>query len=85
MAEFYEAKEVSERIKKLLNIFKWESINDGELFEIELPVHTYFNYQRLKLFIRPVDDGYYIYDEGETFLEYSFETQYYFDLFNEKI
>ena len=42
----------------------------------------YFNYQRLTLFIKPVDDGYVISDDGETFIEYSADTEYYFELFD---
>ena len=81
MAEFYSAKEIGKKIEETLNICKWESINNGERFEIELPIHTYFNYQRVKLYILPVDDGYYIHDDGEAFLEYSFDADYYYDLF----
>lgn len=84
MAEYYEAKEVSNSIEQQLNICKWQSINNGKSFEIELPVVLYFNYQRLVLYIYPVDDGYYISDDGNTFIEYSADTKYYYDLFNEK-
>lgn len=84
MAQYYEAMEVSKKLSEQLEICKWESIKDGALFTIELPVVLYFNYQRLKLFIYPVDDGYYLSDDGETFIEYSDETKYYYDLFNEK-
>ena len=84
MAQFYEVKEMSQKLEKQLNICKWESINNGESFEIELPVVLYFNYQRLRLYIYPVDDGYYISDDGDTFIEFSNEPKYYYDLFNEK-
>ncbi|MBO5327978.1 MAG: hypothetical protein J6B04_02255 [Clostridia bacterium] len=84
MAQYYEAKEVSDKLKNQLKICKWESINNGESFQIELPVALYFNYQRLKLYIYPVDDGYYVSDDGETFIEYSCDPQYYYDLFNKK-
>jgi hypothetical protein len=84
MAEFYEAKEISEKIEKQLKICGWESINNGEAFEIELPVVLYFNYQRLRLRITPLDDGYSVSDDGETFIEYSSDTEYYFGLFCEK-
>ena len=84
MAQFYEAKEVSEKLEEQLEICKWEKINDGQYFEIELPVVLYFNYQRLCLRIYPVDDGYYISDDGQTFIEYSGETKYYYDLFNQR-
>ena len=46
--------------------------------------NRYFNYQRLRLYIYPVDDGYYISDDGETFLEFSNDTEYYYNLFNEQ-
>ena len=81
MAQYYEAKEVSEKLEEQLKICKWKSINEGEAFQIELPVVLYFNYQRLNLYIYPVDDGYYVSDDGETFVEHSRDTQYYFDLF----
>ena len=84
MAKFYNAKEISDKLENQLHICKWESINNGERFKIELPVVLYFNYQRLVLYIYPVDDGYYISDDGNTFLEYSYDTKHYFDLFNEK-
>ena len=84
MAQYYEAKEISQKLEKQLNICKLESINNGASFEIELPVVLYFNYQRLTLFIYPVDDGYYISDDGNTFIEYSNDSKYYYDLFNEK-
>ena len=84
MAQYYEAKEISEKLAEQLEICKWESINNGESFEIELPVVLYFNYQRLRLYIYPVDDGYYISDDGNTFLEFSCDSKCYYDLFNEK-
>ena len=84
MSQYYSAKEISKKLETQLNICKWESKNNGESFEIELPVVLYFNYQRLKLYIYPVDDGYYISDDGEAFLEHSCDTQYYFDLFNKQ-
>jgi len=84
MAQYYEAKEISEKLEEQLKICRWESINNGESFQIELPVVLYFNYQRLILYIYPVDDGYYISDDGETFIEHSCEPQYYYDLFEQK-
>ena len=84
MAGYYSAKEISARLKEQLEICHWTSVKGGEAFEIELPVVLYFNYQRLKLFIYPVDDGYYVSDDGETFVEHSLDTQYYFDLFHQK-
>ena len=81
MAEFYDSKEMSEKLKKQFEICKWENVNNGEHYEIELPVVLYFNYQRLRLYVYPIDDGYYISDDGETFIEYSNDTEYYFDLF----
>ena len=84
MAQYYEAKEISEKLEKQLKICQWESINNGESFQIELPVVLYFNYQRLILHIYPVDDGYVVSDDGETFIEYSCDTQYYYDLFAQK-
>ena len=84
MAQYYTANEISGKLEEELKICKWENINNGERFQIELPVMLYFNYQRLKLNIYPVDDGYYISDDGETFIEFSGDTQYYFDLFVQK-
>lgn len=84
MAQYYEAKEISGKLEEQLNICKWQSVNGGEFFQIELPLQLYFNYQRLRLYIYPVDDGYYIFDDGETFIEYSCDTQYYYDLFNKE-
>lgn len=84
MAQYYEAKEISERLAQQLEICNWISVNDGESFEIELPVVLYFNYQRLRLYIYPVDDGYYVSDDGEAFIEHSCDTQHYFDLFNKE-
>ena len=84
MVQYYNSKEISEKLEKQLNICGWKSINNGELFEVELPVVLYFNYQRLVLFIKPVDEGYYIYDDGKAFIEYSNDTKYYYDLFNDK-
>lgn len=84
MAQYYEASEVSKKLEEQFKICKWESINNGESFIIELPVVLYFNYQRLMLYVYPIDDGYYISDDGQTFVEYSFDTKYYCDLFEEK-
>lgn len=81
MAEYYEAQEVSERLKNQLEVFKWESIDNGLKFRIELPMHLYFNYQRLVLYVYPIDDGYYVSDDGDTFLEHTHDTKYYYDLF----
>ena len=78
MVQYYNSKEISEKLEKQLNICGWKSINNGELFEVELPVVLYFNYQRLVLFIKPV------YDDGEAFIEHSNDAKYYYDLFNEK-
>ena len=80
MAQYYEASEVREKLEKQLNLHGWEIDGDGG-FRIELPVVLYFNYQRLTLFIKPIDDGYVISDDGETFIEYSSDTQYYLELF----
>ncbi len=84
MAQYYEPAEISKKLEEQLEIYKWESVNQGELFKIELPVVLYFNYQRLWLHIFPVDDGYYVFDDGETFVEYSRDAQYYFDLFEKE-
>jgi len=78
------AKEISEKLEKQLEICHWARTEDGTAFEIELPVVLYFNYQRLKLYIYPVDDGYYVSDDGEAFLEHSCDAQYYYDLFNKE-
>lgn len=83
MATYYTAKEISKKLEEQLQICKWESIKDGETFWIELPVVLDFNYQRLRLYIYPVDDGYIISDDGETFYENSFNTEHYINLFNE--
>ncbi len=82
MAQYYEASEMAEKLEEQLKICSWKSISEGKLFQIELPVVLYFNYQRLVLYIHPSDDGYYISDDGETFIEYSGDTKYYYDLFN---
>ena len=82
MAEYYEAKEISEKLIEQLKICKWESIENGKQFKIELPVVLYFNYQRLVLNIYPADDGYFISDDGESFAEFSRDAEYYYDLFN---
>lgn len=84
MAQYYGSKEISEKLEKQLEICHWESVNKGESFQIELPVVLYFNYQRLTLHIYPVDDGYVVSDDGETFIEYSCDPQYYYDLFDQK-
>ncbi len=84
MAQYYDASEMSRKIQNQLKNINWESIEEGKSYMIEIPVHTYFNYQRLCLYIYPVDDGYYISDDGETFIEFSCDTKYYFDLFMEK-
>lgn len=83
MAEFYNKNEVSIKIEKQLKIINCKK-KDDNVFEVELPVNTYFNYQRLVLLIYPIDDGYYISDNGETFFEYSEDTKYYYDMFIEK-
>ena len=84
MAQYYTAKEISSKLEKQLEICNWISVGEGEHFEIELPVVLYFNYQRLRLYVYPVDDGYYVCDDGEAFVEHSFDTQYYFDLFTKE-
>ncbi len=84
MAQYYKAYEISEKLEEQLKAYKWESINDGEFFQIELPVLLYFNYQRLCLRIYPVDDGYYIFDDGKTFIEHNDTAQYYYDLFEKE-
>lgn len=81
MAQYYEAKEMREKLEKQLNIYGWEITEDGS-FKLELPVVLYFNYQRLALNITPTDDGYVISDDGETFIEYSSDAEYYFELFD---
>ena len=81
MAEYYSASEVSSQLKEQFKICKWSSVNDGEYYEIELPVVLYFNYQRLMLYVYPVDDGYYVSDDGETFIEHCEDTEYYYNRF----
>ena len=68
MTQYYDASEMSRKIQNQLKNINWESIEEGKSYMIEIPVHTYFNYQILSLYIYPVDDGYYISDEGETFI-----------------
>ncbi len=84
MAQYYDASEIAKKLENQFNICKWVKADDGKSFILELPLVLYFNYQRLRLYIYPVDDGYYISDDGETFLEYSYDTKYYFDMFTEK-
>ena len=84
MAQYYSAKEISAKLENQLKICNWISVDDGRYFEIELPVVLYFNYQRLRLYIYPTDDGYYVSDDGEAFVEHSFDTEYYFELFNKE-
>lgn len=84
MAQYYDKKEIYEKLENQLKICKWETINNNEFFQIELPVVLYFNYQRLVLNIYPTDDGYYISDTGDTFIEYKFEPKYYYDLYIKK-
>ena len=81
MAEFYNASEVSEKLKEQFKICNWKNVNDGEYYEIELPVVLYFNYQRLTLYVYPIDDGYYVSDDGETFIEHCEDTEYYYNKF----
>lgn len=82
MAQYYDAMEISEKLEEQLKICAWKSVDGGKSFQIELPVVLYFNYQRLLLNIFPVDDGYYICDDGESFAEYSNDAKYYCDLFD---
>ena len=84
MAEYYNANEISEKLEEQLKICRWEKLDNGKSFMIELPVILYFNYQRLRLYIYPVDDGYYVSDDGETFVECSGDSEYYFNMFSEK-
>ena len=84
MVLYYTAKEISEKLEDQLKICKWERVKDGEAFWIELPVVLDFNYQRLTLYIYPVDDGYIISDDGQTFYEHSFDTEHYISLFNKE-
>lgn len=84
MATGYGAREMGERIEHSLENCGWKRVGHGELFRIELPVVLYFNYQRLVLYVSPVDDGYYVSDDGETFAEYSGDAKDYFALFNER-
>lgn len=84
MKQHDEKKEIYEKLENQLKICKWESINNDEYFQIELPVVLYFNYQRLLLNIYPTDDGYCISDNGDTFIEYKLEPKYYYDLYIEK-
>ena len=69
---------------KILNSLKYCGVRKRKKYiEIELPVILYFNYQRLVLRIYPIEDGYYISDDGKTFIEYSSDTEYYYNLFME--
>ena len=84
MAKYYNANEISEKLEEQLKICRWEKLDNGKFFMIELPVVLYFNYQRLRLYIYPVDDGYYVSDDGETFIECSGDSEYNFNMFSEK-
>ena len=64
MAKFYDINEMKIKLENQLKIINWKVINDGEYFQVELPVVLYFNYQRLLLNIYPKDDGYLISDDG---------------------
>ena len=71
--------------EKILNTLKCCGLKKRKKYiEIELPIHLYFNYQRLRIRIYPVEGGYYVSDDGETFLEYSEDTEYYYNLFMEE-
>ena len=83
MCKFNSLKKASENIENQLSVFGWEKVNDGELYILDLPVEINFNFQRLVLFVRPVEDGYYVFDGGETFITFDNDTKYYYDLFNE--
>ena len=56
-------------------------IDKDEYLEIELPVVTYFNYQRVVLRIYPLENEYYISDEGLTFSECGGSSEYYYNSF----
>lgn len=82
MAKYYDINEMKIKLENQLKIINWKVVNEGEYFQVELPVVLYFNYQRLLLNIYPKDDGYLISDDGETFIEYSEDSEYYLNLFN---
>ena len=50
MAQYYDASEMSRKIQNQLKNINWESIEEGKSYMIEIPVHTYFNYQRFFAF-----------------------------------
>ena len=69
---------------KIINTLNFCKVVDkDEYLEIELPVVTYFNYQRVVLRIYPLENEYYISDEGLTFSEFSYDSKYYYDNFNQ--
>ena len=70
---------MKDKILKTLSIFK--VTDKDEYIELELPVVTYFNYQRVVLRIYPVNDEYYISDEGLTFSECGRSSGYYYNSF----
>ena len=70
---------MKDKILNTLSIFK--VTDKDEYIELELPVVTYFNYQRVVLRIYPVNDEYYISDEGLTFSECGRSSDYYYNSF----
>ena len=82
MAKYYDAAEVSRMLRQQLEPYRWENAEDGQGYTIELPVVLYFNYQRLFLRILPLDDGYCISDDGNTFAELSQSPAHYISLFD---
>ena len=81
MAQYYNATEVSQMLHQQLQLCHWAHAEDGQGYTIELPVVLYFNHQRLSLQILPLDDGYCISDDGQTFAELSQSPEYYMSLF----
>ena len=59
---------VIERICKSLDMCKINKTE--EYYQIELPVITFFNQQLVTLRLYPLDDGYYVSNDGFTFDEY---------------
>lgn len=55
-----------------------------KFIEITVPVVTKMNYGILTLKVLPLEKGYIICDDGQTFDEFTYDTKYYYDLFMEK-
>ncbi|HBP43338.1 MAG TPA: hypothetical protein DD621_01440 [Clostridiales bacterium] len=63
------------------NLKAFNPIKKEKYFEITVPVAMDINHNLLKLYIKQLDNGYMIYDDGQLFKEYNSTTQYYYNLF----